>query len=101
MEILAMALILTSHAFANNGAIPKQYSCEGTDISPPLQWSGVPQGTKSFVLIIDDPDAPDPRAPKTTWVHWVIQNIPPDVQSLSEGTAQRGLPAGASHGLND
>src|SRR5260370_3469509 len=71
-----MALILTSPAFANNGAIPKQYSCEGTDISPPLQWSGAPQGTKSFALIIDDPDAPDPRAPKMTWVHWVVYDIP-------------------------
>src|SRR5450755_2909622 len=73
MEILAMALILTSPAFANNGVIPKQYSCEGTDISPPLQWSGAPQGTKSFALIIDDPDAPDPRALKMTWVHWVVK----------------------------
>jgi phosphatidylethanolamine-binding protein (PEBP) family uncharacterized protein len=88
MEILAMALILTSPAFANNGVIPKQYSCEGTDISPPLQWSGAPQGTKSFALIIDDPDAPDPRAPKMTWVHWVVYNIPADVHGLPEGAAK-------------
>jgi len=96
-----MALILTSPAFANNGVIPKQYSCEGTDISPPLQWSGAPQGTKSFVLIIDDPDAPDPRAPKMTWVHWVVYNIPADVHGLPEGTAKSGLPPAAKQGLND
>jgi Raf kinase inhibitor-like YbhB/YbcL family protein len=96
-----MALVLTSPAFTDAGAIPRQYTCEGGDTSPPLNWSNAPRGTKSFALIVDDPDAPDPRAPRTTWVHWVIQNIPPDVQSLSEGTAQRGLPAGASHGLND
>jgi Raf kinase inhibitor-like YbhB/YbcL family protein len=96
-----MALILTSPAFANNGAVPKQYTCEGADISPPLRWSGAPQGTKSFALIIDDPDAPDPRAPKTTWVHWVAYNIPADANGLAEGAAKSGLPAGAAQGLND
>jgi hypothetical protein len=101
MEMLAMALILTSPAFADNGVIPKQYSCEGTDISPPLRWSGAPQGTKSFALIIDDPDAPDPRAPKMTWVHWVVYNIPADAHGLPEGAAKSGLPPGAKQGLND
>src|SRR5882672_1999055 len=101
MEILAMALILTSPAFANNGVIPKQYSCEGTDISPPLQWSGVPQGTKSFALIIDDPDAPDPRAPTMTWVHWVVYDIPAEAHGLPEDAANSGLPAGARQGPND
>ena len=96
-----MALVLTSPAFADNGAIPKQYTCEGADISPPLNWSAAPQGTKTFALIVDDPDAPDPRAPKMTWVHWVIQNIPADAQSLPEGAAERGMPAGALQGLND
>jgi Raf kinase inhibitor-like YbhB/YbcL family protein len=96
-----MALMLTSPAFANNGAIPKQYTCEGTDISPPLRWSGAPQGTKSFALIIDDPDAPDPRAPKITWVHWVVYNIPADANGLAEGAAKSGPPAGAQLGLND
>src|SRR3981081_410604 len=93
MEILAMALILTSPAFANNGEIPKRYTCEGTDISPPLQWSGAPQGTKSFALIIDDPDAPDPHAPKMTWVHWVVYNVPADIHALPEDAASGGLPA--------
>jgi Raf kinase inhibitor-like YbhB/YbcL family protein len=96
-----MALILTSPAFANNGAIPKQYTCEGADISPPLRWSGAPQGTKSFALIVDDPDAPDPRAPKMTWVHWVVYNIPADANGLAEGAAKSGPPAGAQQGLND
>jgi Raf kinase inhibitor-like YbhB/YbcL family protein len=96
-----MALMLTSPVFASNGAIPKQFTCEGADISPPLRWSAVPQGTKSFALIIDDPDAPDPRAPKTTWVHWVVYNIPADVTGLAEGAAKSGLPAGAKQGLND
>jgi Raf kinase inhibitor-like YbhB/YbcL family protein len=99
--MLAMALILTSPAFADNAAIPKQYTCEGADISPPLNWSNAPQGTKSFAVIVDDPDAPDPRAPKMTWVHWVIQNIPADAHSLAEGAAERGMPAGAVQGLND
>ena len=96
-----MAFILTSPEFANNGAILKQYTCEGADISPPLRWSGAPQGTKSIALIIDDPDAPDPRAPKTTWVHWVIYNIPADANGLAEGAAKSGLPVGAKQGLND
>ena len=96
-----MALVLTSPAFADNGAIQKQYTCEGADISPPLNWSKAPQGTKTLALIVDDPDAPDPRAPKMTWVHWVVHNIPADAESLPEGAAERGMPAGAVQGLND
>jgi Raf kinase inhibitor-like YbhB/YbcL family protein len=97
-----MPLILTSPAFANNGAIPKQYTCEGTDISPPLRRSGAPQGRKSFALIIDDPDAPDPRAPpKMMWVHWVVYNIPADAKGLAGGAPRSGLPVGAMQGLND
>jgi Raf kinase inhibitor-like YbhB/YbcL family protein len=96
-----MAFVLTSPAFADNSAIPKQYTCEGADMSPPLNWSNAPPGTKSLALIVDDPDAPDPRAPKMTWVHWVIQNIPPHVQSLPADAGKRGLPAGALQGLND
>ena len=95
------ALVLTSPAFADAGTIPKQYTCEGADISPPLTWSNAPSGTKSFALIVDDPDAPDPRAPKMTWVHWVLQNIPADAHGLAEDAGQHGLPAGAVQGLND
>jgi hypothetical protein len=100
-EEAAMALSITSPAFANNGAIPKQYTCEGADVSPGLRWSGAPQGTKSFALIVDDPDAPDPDAPKMTWVHWVVYNIPADATELPEDRAEHGLPAGAQEGLND
>ena len=96
-----MAFILSSPAFANNGKIPAQYTCDGVDISPPLSWSDAPQGTRSFALSVDDPDAPDPKAPKVIWVHWVIYNIPADVQSLPEDAARHGLPAGAQQGLND
>ncbi|HNH52050.1 MAG TPA: YbhB/YbcL family Raf kinase inhibitor-like protein, partial [Nitrosomonas sp.] len=74
-----MALTLTSPAFAHNGLIPAQFTCDSQDLSPALAWSGLPEGTKSLVLIVDDPDAPDPAAPKMTWVHWVLYNIPPQV----------------------
>jgi Raf kinase inhibitor-like YbhB/YbcL family protein len=96
-----MALILTSPAFTDHGAIPRQYTCEGADLSPPLTWSQPPPGTKSLALIVDDPDAPDPRAPKMTWVHWVVLNIPADAQGLPEGAAARGMPVGSAQGLND
>jgi Raf kinase inhibitor-like YbhB/YbcL family protein len=72
-----MALKLTSPAFRNQGEIPAVYTCDGKDLSPPLAWSNVPEGTRSLVLIVDDPDAPDPAAPKMTWVHWVLYNLPP------------------------
>ena len=71
-----MSLTLKSTAFAADGEIPARYTCEGEDVSPPLAWSGAPAGTKSFALVVDDPDAPDPAAPKMTWVHWVLYDIP-------------------------
>ncbi|WP_126445216.1 YbhB/YbcL family Raf kinase inhibitor-like protein [Sulfuricystis multivorans] len=94
-----MSLILTSVAFAHLAAIPAHYTCQGADVSPPLSWSGVPAGTKSLALIVDDPDAPDPAAPKMTWVHWVLYNIPPTVTGLPE--AVKTLPPGTFEGLND
>ena len=96
-----MALRLTSTAFADGERIPIKHTGDGQDISPPLAWSGAPEGTKSFVLIVDDPDAPDPRAPQMTWVHWVVYNMPPGTTELPEGAATEGLPEGAQHGLND
>lgn len=96
-----MALVMTSSAFAPNGSIPKQYTCEGADVSPALNWSGVPAGTKSLVLIVDDPDAPDPKAPKLTWVHWLLYNIPSDSSGLAENEKKNGVPKGALPGLND
>ncbi|WP_131111081.1 YbhB/YbcL family Raf kinase inhibitor-like protein [Sulfuricystis thermophila] len=94
-----MSLILTSLAFAHMAAIPAKYTCQGADVSPPLTWSGVPAGTKTLALIVDDPDAPDPAAPKMTWVHWVLYNIPPTTEGLPE--AVKTLPAGTREGLND
>ena len=96
-----MALTLTSTAFADGGEIPSRYTCEGDDISPPLAWSGAPDGTKSLVLIVDDPDAPDPAAPQRIWVHWVLYNLPPDSAGLPEAVASDALPAGTEDGLND
>ncbi len=96
-----MPLSLTSPAFSHQGDIPKRCTCEGSDVSPPLAWSGVPDGTKSLALIVDDPDAPDPRAPKRTWVHWVLYNLPPEAGALPEAVAPEALPAGAEQGLND
>ena len=96
-----MTLALTSPAFTHQGSIPQQYTCQGRDVSPPLSWSGAPEGTKGFVLIVDDPDAPDPAAPKRTWVHWVLYAIPADASSLSEGMTSAKLPAGTREGTND
>ncbi len=90
---------LTSSAFAPDGAIPRLYTCEGRNVSPPLAWSGVPDGAASLVLIVDDPDAPDPAAPRMTWVHWVLYNLPVAGSGLAE--AVRELPAGTREGLND
>jgi hypothetical protein len=98
-ETKAMSLTLTSSAFAHQGEIPAKYTCEGKDLSPPLAWSGVPAGAKSLALIVDDPDAPDPAAPKLTWVHWVLYDIPPSATGLPEGANP--LPAGTRAGLND
>ena len=95
----AMTLKLTSTALAQGGQIPSKYTCDGQDISPPLAWSGVPAEAKSLVLIVDDPDAPDPAAPKMTWVHWVLYNIPTSASALPE--AARQLPAGTLEGVND
>ena len=91
-----MALSLTSPVFQHNGVIPKLYTCQGKDISPALAWGGLPNGAKSVVLIVDDPDAPDPAAPKRVWVHWVLYNIPPDATGLPEA-----VPAGRREGKND
>ena len=97
----ASSLQLTSPAFANGRAIPLEHTCEGKDISPPLAWSGVPAGTKSLALLVDDPDAPDPAAPKTTWTHWVLVNLPPADAALPAGVKATALPAGTGQGLND
>lgn len=96
-----MALRITSPAFEHGQPLPRRYTCDGDDISPVLEWSGVPEGTKSLALIVDDPDAPDPAAPKRVWVHWVLYDIPPDVTGLREGIGGEDLPPGTLEGLND
>ena len=88
-----------SEAFPHNGPIQARYTCDGQDLSPPLAWTGIPVGTKSLVLIVDDPDAPDPAAPRMTWVHWVLYNLPPAGPGLAEGTST--LPSGTREGMND
>jgi Raf kinase inhibitor-like YbhB/YbcL family protein len=101
VEAIAMALTLTSPAFGPNESIPKLYTCEGKDVSPPLQWSGIPAGAKSLALIVDDPDAPDPKAPKRVWVHWVLYNIPVSATGIGENEATNGVPDGTRQALND
>ena len=90
-----VSMMLTSPAFAAGGAIPKEYSCDGQDLAPPLSWSGVPAGAKSMALIVDDPDAPG-----GTWVHWVLFDLPPGTSSLPKGVTSKGLPPGTREGLN-
>ena len=96
-----MALALASPAFADGGTIPPEFTCQGSDRSPPLVWSGVPAAARSLVLIVDDPDAPDPAAPKMTWVHWLLYNIPPAAGALAEAVPPRQLPPGTLEGTND
>jgi len=97
-EIAAMQII--SPEFSNQEMIPAKYTCDGKNVSPALAWSGIPAATKSLVLIADDPDAPDPAAPRMTWVHWVLYDIPPTVHGLAEGAADH-LPPGIREGMND
>jgi Raf kinase inhibitor-like YbhB/YbcL family protein len=92
-------LSIKSPAFAPNGAIPPQYTCQGQDTSPPLAFDGVPPATQSLALIVDDPDAPDPAAPRRVWIHWVLFNLPSSTRELPEGV--QALPAGAKSGKND
>ena len=94
-----MPLSLTSPDFQHMGTIPKRFTCDGADVSPTIRWSGVPAGTRSLALIIDDPDAPDPAAPKMVWVHWILYNLPAGLEGLPEAVSA--LPAGALEGLND
>ncbi len=96
-----MPLTITSTAFSHGGDIPTQYTCEGADLSPPLAFSGVPAGAKSLALIVDDPDAPDPRAPKMVYVHWVLHDLPPSTPGLPEAVAAKALPPGTRTGKND
>jgi len=96
-----MALHLTSAAFTHGGPIPREHTCDGKQTSPALAWDGIPAGTKSLALIVDDPDAPDPAAPQRVWVHWVLYDIPPSTTGLPVGVSPGDLPSGTKEGLND
>ncbi len=92
---------IRSAAFTEGGEIPPRHTCQGEDLSPPLAWSGAPAGTKSLALVVDDPDAPDPAAPRRIWVHWILYDLPPSAIGLPEAVARDRLPTGTREGLND
>ncbi|HXU80778.1 MAG TPA: YbhB/YbcL family Raf kinase inhibitor-like protein [Polyangia bacterium] len=96
-----MAFTLTSSDFAPGAEIPAVHTCQGDDHSPALVWSGVPAGARSLALIVDDPDAPDPRAPRTVWAHWLLYNLPPADGTLPRAVARPALPPGTREGKND
>ena len=96
-----MTFNLSSSAFGPNGSMPTKYTCEGAGISPPLEWSGAPANAKSFALIVEDPDAPDPAKPTRVVSHWVVYNIPAGTTSLAENASKTGMPPGSAQGSNE
>lgn len=94
-------MTLTSPDFEDRGEIPRVHTCEGADRSPALTFSGVPAEAKSLALVVEDPDAPDPAAPKRVWIHWLLYNLPPTTGGLPGGAEQPTLPRGTREGLND
>ena len=96
-----MIFNLASSAFDPNASMPAKYTCEGTNISPPLAWSGAPASAKSYALIVEDPDAPDPAKPTRVVSHWVAYNIPASATSLSENASNKGMPVGSAQGSNE
>ena len=96
-----MSFSISSASFEDGASIPSKYTCQAEDVSPALAWSGVPDGAQSLALIVDDPDAPDPAAPKMIWVHWVLYNLPANSSGLAEAVAVEALPQGTLQGTND
>jgi Raf kinase inhibitor-like YbhB/YbcL family protein len=94
-------LALGSSAFGDGQPIPSLYTCEGKNVSPPLYWSRVPAEAKALALVVDDPDAPDPAAPRMTWAHWVLYNIPASATGLPEAASSATMPQGTLQGRND
>lgn len=92
---------IMSRAFENGESIPKRYTCEGDNISPPLEWIDVPGETVSLALILEDPDAPDPRRPQGIWTHWLLYNIPTTCHGFEENARSSGLPKEILEGMND
>lgn len=101
MASSAATLAVRSAAFHEGAEIPVRYTCEGADVPPALEWTGAPAGTRSFALVVDDPDAPDPAAPQRTWVHWILYDLPPGCTGLPEAVGREGLPTGTRQGVND
>jgi len=97
----ANAFEISSSAFSDGGAIPREFTCDGGDKIPPLAWSGVPEGTRSLVLIVEDPDVPDPAKPVRSWIHWVVFEIPPGANGIAQAGTPSALPSGTKEGLND
>ena len=96
-EGTTMTIQISSSAFSEGQPIPKEYTCEGADVSPPLTWANVPEGVKSLALICDDPDAP-----VGTWVHWVLYNLPPETRELGDSVSTKPvLDNGARQGITD
>jgi len=100
-EKIVIPMIIISASFKDKSEIPVRHTCDGENTSPALSWTNVPAGAKSVALIVDDPDAPDPAAPKMTWVHWVLYNISPDIKGFVESVAVGNLPIGTLQGMND
>jgi len=96
-----MEMTMTSPSFVHMGSIPAKHTCEGADLSPALRWANVPAEAKSLALIVDDPDAPDPKAPRMVWVHWILYNIAPDSSGLPEAVSSVRPPEGTLAGMND
>ncbi|MHB1263856.1 MAG: YbhB/YbcL family Raf kinase inhibitor-like protein [Gemmatimonadaceae bacterium] len=96
-----MPFRISSPAFPHEGVIPPRFTCDGDDTSPALSWEGAPEGTRSFALLVVDPDAPDSAAPKMTYVHWVLYDMPPGTSGLPEGVDASTLPPGTREGRND
>lgn len=98
---MPIPLQLSSSRFKDGETIPIAYTCEGEDKAPPLHIEGMPARTKSLALIVEDPDAPDPKHPQRTWCHWVLYNIPSGTRNLPEGASRDVLPSGCREGVND
>ena len=98
---LLAAMDITSPSFSTDKPIPPRFTCDGANVSPALSWKDIPEGTRSLALIVTDPDAPDPAAPKTTWTHWIVYDLPPETRGLREAIPAKGLPADTLEGKND
>lgn len=96
-----MTFNIFSDSFEHGKSIPIEHTSDGTDVSPPLRWSGVPANTRSLALLVEDPDAPDPAAPTRVWVHWILYNLPADSTGLAQAVADDALPSATRHGSND